>query len=151
MNTPKAKLTMPVIPKVSETPRATIPYSVPTIAPLRSCPRISWPIDLLGLDVGGSDDATLLHVHHVEAEDRFTGAVVAYVPDPVVGEGHQFLLHLRHVVHRTGALHRLDQHVNVVVAGGGAQRGLIVGKLALVEVLVRGDELLDLGLRLFRF
>src|SRR5437773_7451270 len=42
MNSPRAKFTMPVMPKVSVMPSAMIPYMAPMMAPFSTWPRTSW-------------------------------------------------------------------------------------------------------------
>src|ERR1700712_5390004 len=113
--------------------------------PLTSWPRTSCPtsryfacyglirvnsarFELLGLDVRDADLAALRQLDHVEVEDGFAGGVVANVPEALVGLRHQRRLHLRHVVDSAGAFHRIDERVDVVVAGGRALRRLVVGE-----------------------
>src|SRR5206468_603992 len=148
MNSPSAKFTMPVIPNVSVIPSAMIPYIAPMMAPFRIWPRTSCVTRLFRIDRGDLDGAALLQAHHVEVEDGLALFVEAETPHPVVAHAHELLLHRDGIVHRARLLHRLDQHVHVVVARGGAERRLVVGEIALVERLVRGDELLDLRILL---
>src|SRR6266536_784493 len=42
MNSPRAKFTMPVMPKVSVMPSAMMPYMAPMMAPFSTWPRTSW-------------------------------------------------------------------------------------------------------------
>src|ERR1051326_130750 len=144
MNSPSAKFTMPVMPNVSVMPSAMIPYMAPMMAPFRTCPRTSCVTRLLRIDRGDLDGAALLQPHHVEIEDRLALLVEAEAPHALVRHAHQLLLHRRGIVDGARLLHRFDEHVDVVVAGRGAERRLVVGEVALVERLVGRDELLDL-------
>src|SRR5439155_21730783 len=144
MNSPSAKFTMPVIPNVSVIPSAMIPYIAPMMAPFRICPRTSCVTRLLRIDRGDLDGSALLQPHHVEVEDGLALLVEAEAPHAVVAHAHELLLHGHGILDGACLLHRLDQHVHVVVAGGGAERRLVVREIALVESLVGGDELLDL-------
>src|SRR6266536_3771406 len=214
MNSPRAKFTMPVMPKVSVMPSAMMPYMAPMMAPFSTWPRTSWltgsgfdflttpaassratgsrralrqragmygsqsltpralgggsaPLPnlpprqgcagkagartasitgflrqaLARVDVGDLQRAALLEPHHVEVEDRLAALVEADLPEPVVGHRHQRLLDRHRIVDGAGLLYRLDQHVDVVVAGGRAEGGLVVREVPLVEILVGLDEL----------
>src|SRR5215469_16912035 len=149
MNSPRAKFTMPVIPKVSVMPRAMMPYIAPMMAPFNTWPRTSC-VKLVGVDVLHLQGAALLEADDVEVEDGLALLVEADLPEAVVGHGHEGFLHRRGIVYRARLLHGLHQHVHVVVAGGGAQRSLVVREVALVEVLVGLHELGDLGIFLLR-
>src|SRR5499426_286047 len=151
MNSPRAKFTMPVMPKVSVMPRAMMPYMAPMMAPLSTWPKTSCVTLLVGVDVLHLQGAALLEADDVEVEDGLALLVEADLPEAVVSHGQEGLLHRRGIVHRARLLHGLHQHVHVVVAGGGAQRSLVVGEVALVEILVGLHELGDLGILLLRF
>src|SRR6188472_4423949 len=159
MNSPSAKFTIPVMPKVSVTPSAMIPYSVPTMTPLSVWPTSSWSIArvsacvprspaLLNVDVGHADLAAPLQAHHVEVYDLLALLVVADLPETLIGHGQQLLADPGYVIDAARLLYRLDQHEQVIVAGGRAERRLIVREVALVECLVIGDEPGDLGIGL---
>src|SRR5882672_4204400 len=154
MNSPRAKFTMPVIPNVSVMPRAMMPYIAPMIAPLRTWPRTSCVTPWLGqrpyttLFRSHLEGAALLEPDDVEVEDGLALLVEADLPEPVVGHRHERLLDGGGVVDGASLLHRLDQHVDVVVARGRAEGRLIVREVALVEVLVGLDELRDLWILL---
>src|SRR5437867_5907366 len=202
MNSPRAKFTMPVMPKVSVMPSAMMPYMAPMMAPFSTWPRTSWvtvsgllrshraerPVHdepcaelrppsepppkqgcagkagartaaitlhgvlsdrpLARIDVSDLEGAALLEPHHIEVEDRLAALVEADLPEPVVGHRHQRLPDGHGIVDGAGLLHRLDEHVDVVVAGGRAEGSLVVREVPLVEILVGLDELGHLGILL---
>src|SRR5689334_10453994 len=127
MNSPSAKLTMPVIPNVSVIPSAMIPYIEPTIAPFRTCPATSESTlrrALLRVDVGHLDGAAFLEPDDIEVEDLLALVVEAQAPEALVRHRHERALHRGRIIDGARLLHGLHQHVHVVVAGRRAERRL---------------------------
>src|SRR5689334_19956982 len=151
MNSPSAKLTMPVIPNVSVIPSAMMPYIEPTIAPFRTWPATSESTlrrALLRVDVVDLDGAAFLEPDDIEVEDLLALVVEPQPPEPLIGHRHERALHGGGIVDRARLLHGLDEHVDMVVARRRAERRLVVREVALVEVAVRLDELLNLRILL---
>src|SRR4051794_41100994 len=132
------------------------------MAPFSSWPMISC-IMSLQLPTGPSlmllrrridglhfDFAALLDANDVEAENLFACRVEFNVPNTTVAHTKQRLAHLCDVADASGLFHCLGKHIDVIVAGGGAQWRLIIGEIPLVEGLVAFDELLDRWLGLLR-
>src|SRR5712692_11087658 len=77
------------------------------------------------VDVRHLEGAALLEPDDVEVEDGLALVVEADLPEPVVSHGHERLLDRGGVVDGASLLHRLDQHVDVVIARGREGGSLI--------------------------